>query len=293
MPRSDSPATSGNKNPVANAPPNSGTTTPQRGNRARSAGRGKDRGTTQDPKRTANQKKTELTSLKARIGKLAALLRTYLQTSLFSDQSAKEEAISWLDSMAKALPTSPVLSKSDIEKLLSDKAAFEAEKAALCERKPRALDWKDQNLLAKWIHARGPQRTVIALKAMLAYQKQLEQGLGIRSIAKTQASSSSGKQTPQQQNRYQQSAPVQTPTKQQIQTSNNVEPAFAWSVFQNSPDPKSLPRPSRLSKFKKEENSAALSKLGVPFPPPHVASKAKRLPAPPSAPPPTRWLTHA
>ncbi|GBG32577.1 Hypothetical Protein FCC1311_088022 [Hondaea fermentalgiana] len=296
------------KGPRASTPPGQQQSQQQqprsasRGNGSRDRGGGQD-GPRKQPQSSADKMKasarTELLSIQGRVSKLAALLKNYLETDALQDVAAREQWKKTLKSTAERVPKTSVLSKDAISKILADKAYFDKHGDTIRKTSPKDLEWRKEDNIARWIHLCGPHRVISALKAMLGLQRQLEQRLGHRSTnAGSNTNSAANKtpaRTPQRSQQYQQQSSQQTPP------GKSSLPAFAWSAFQNSPDPKSLPRPDRL-----RSKPARSSKLGIPFPPapPRAPAPLKDAsaadvpqadhdlqPRAPRVPPPQAWLS--
>jgi hypothetical protein len=197
------------------------------------------------------------------------------------------------DGLPEPFEQAPLFTDDELHVLLESSDPANAE---LGRVKAENLNWSKADLVLRWVRARGLDRATRTLRNMADLIKRAE---GKEVTRQRPAQQPQGKvrgqpqhppppqppshqqqqeqqQEQQQQGRRSQNASPVTPHVssngrksgggQQGQSGGTPpsagapSPAFAWSAFQNSPDPKSLPVPSFLVKVS--------SKFGIPLPPP-------------------------
>jgi hypothetical protein len=242
--------------------------------------------------------KVDLLTLQGRAGKLLHLTRLYAKSAHYAratpaDPRDEESCLLYLSSNPDGLPEpfeqAPLFSDDELHVLLESSDPANAE---LGRVKAENLNWSKPDLILRWVRARGLDRATRTLRNMADLIKRAEgkevtrqrpaqqpQGKGRgqpQHPPPPQPPSQQQQQEQQQQGKRSQNASPVTPHVssngrksgggQQGQSGGTPpnagapSPAFAWSAFQNSPDPKSLPVPSFLVKVS--------SKFGIPLPPP-------------------------
>ena len=166
----------------------------------------------------------------------------------------------------------PLLTTAEAGELLSVQMSVK-ERQILNKIRAENVSWGNDQTVFRWVIARGPDKAVRTLqnlqKTLYGKRRQLEvqQQNRIRRQHQQQQQQQLLLQQ-QQQNQNQQRAKGNTETP--VSDSSQV---YAWSSFQNSPDPKSLPIP-RFSQqgqiplaFNLEDDGERVNKFGVPPPP--------------------------
>jgi len=198
-----------------------------------------------------------------RLSKLFHLLRVYVDTLNMKKPDERVE-VSYLsdnpDGIKDLYGSQQLLSNSTVLELISrDASEFEAFRKV----KSGDLQWDSSIMLISWIHAQGADKTVQAMRKMKEIQRGSQKKLGINRSAPQIL------QTPVK-------PPGQTKgasgsRKQQKDNKTPGSGAFAWSSFQNSPHPKTLPTPKFLKAGSGGDDvplgEEVVGKLGVPPPP--------------------------
>jgi len=182
------------------------------------------------------QQQYQLQVNKTRMNKLFSALKLLSEADGFKDETANSLAADLVSANKWKAKYISLLNKQELANILAASIDESAEK----ETKERKIKWNENRAVVAYVRNSGPS-CVNDLLEMISIQRDgLAQKLnGARKQTTSKESSPS--------------AEFKTPNKK-TNAGKSKEQAFAWSKFQNSPDPGSLPLPFFRSTENQDEN---------------------------------------